>query len=68
MILAEGVMCQSPQAARMNSAATCGMIALPAARSHIAGRDVSCGDEVAEPLRGIFVDLVVVGGHAGGSV
>jgi hypothetical protein len=29
----------------------------------IAWRDVSGGDEVAEPLGGIRVDLVVVGGH-----
>jgi hypothetical protein len=25
--------------------------------------DVSCGDEIAEPLRGIGIDLVVVGGQ-----
>ena len=31
---------------------------------NVARCDVSCGDEVSEPLRGIGIDLVVVGGQA----
>lgn len=30
---------------------------------HVTGRDVACGDQVPQPLRGIGVDLVVVGSH-----
>jgi hypothetical protein len=30
---------------------------------NITRRDVACGDQVTQPLRGIGVDLVVVSGH-----
>jgi hypothetical protein len=31
---------------------------------YVAWRDVARGDEVPQPLRGVWVDLVVVGGHS----
>ncbi|WP_260431972.1 hypothetical protein [Burkholderia stagnalis] len=31
----------------------------------VAGRYVTGGDQVAQPLRGVRIDLVVVGAHAG---
>jgi hypothetical protein len=36
-----------------------------AALVNIASCDVTGVDEVAEPLRSIFVDLVIVSGHSG---
>ena len=30
---------------------------------NITGREVACGNQVAQPLRGVGVDLVVIGGH-----
>jgi hypothetical protein len=40
-----------------------GLYVLDAALVHVARRDMPCGNEIAEPLRGVGVDLVVVSSH-----